>query len=75
MDFSRHIMKAEFAGFQQKRVCRLKWCLMVFMGLGSLSLLYAFLSSFVILLAYVMLLKTFAFDKGFFEVFLFTLNR
>jgi len=45
-------MKAKFYGYQRKRVHRLKWCLRVFMGLGSLSLLYALSSSFAILQGY-----------------------
>jgi hypothetical protein len=52
MNFSKYVMKAKFYGYQRKRVHRLKWCLRVFMGLGSLSLLYALSSSFAILQGY-----------------------
>jgi len=59
MDFLRHIMKVEFHGYQIKGVYI--WCLRIFMGLGSLLLLFALSSSFYIHLAYVMLSKIFAF--------------
>jgi hypothetical protein len=65
MDFSRHIMKGEFHGYQKKKgIHRLGWCLRVFMDLGSLSLLYSPLTFFFsILPAYAKLLKTFAFKS------------
>jgi sensor histidine kinase YesM len=71
IDFSKHVMKAEFHGYQRKGVHRLKWCLRVFMGLGSLSLIYAFSSSFVIFLAYAMLSKTFSLRQWIFSGFSF----
>jgi hypothetical protein len=67
MDFSRHVIKIEFHGYQRKKVQKLKWCIRVFMGLGSLSLIYALSSSFAILSTYTVLSKTFVFrswDKG-----------
>ena len=71
IDFSRHVMKAEFHGYQRKGVHRLKWYLRVFMGLGSLSLVYAFSSSFVIFLGYVMLSNTFSLRQWIFPGFSF----
>jgi hypothetical protein len=61
MDFSRHVIKTEFYGYLRKGVYRLKWRLRDFIGLGSLSLIYALSSYFSILSTYVILSKTFAF--------------
>ena len=61
MEFSKYIIKAEFHGYQRKGIHGLKWCLRVFMSLQSLLLIYAFSSSFINLLAYDMLSKSFAF--------------
>jgi len=58
-----HVMKAEFHGYQRKGIHKLKWCLRVFMDLGSLSLFYTPSSFFCILPTYIMLLKTFAFKS------------
>jgi hypothetical protein len=77
MYFSRYVMKFEFHGYQRKGIHRLKWCLRVFIGLRSFSLLHAISSTFVILLAYDMPSRSFSFrsrEKGSFQVFRFTLN-
>jgi hypothetical protein len=71
IDLSRHVMKVEFYGYQRKGVHRLKWCLRVFMGLGSLSHLYAISFSFSIPSTYVMLSKTFAFKSETMDFFWF----